>query len=291
MVLHLADGSQMAVDMSGIQTVGELLDRLNAHPTRVRASISYWRLGRFFDSQFFHHLWLSISFQSRSLDTNKTLVQTIRERAPYSLALTVPALALDWALALVIASLVAYYRGTWIDHVGVFASVIMMCLPFLGVMMYGQWLMFHISPPHAYGIYHRLNLYVPVLILVVTGLGGSVRFYRTVILDETNRDYVRTARAKGVALPSILFIHVLRNCMLPILTNLVMAIPFLMMGSLLLESFFGIPGLGDLMITSINDRNEPIMSGLVFLTALIWTVSVLITDICYAIFDPRIRLR
>ena len=92
-------------------------------------------------------------------------------------------------------------------------------------------------------------------------------------------------------LPGVLFKHVLKNCMLPILTSLVMTIPFLMMGGLLVESFFGIPGLGDLMITSINDRNEPVLNGLVFLLSLIYVVSVLITDVCYAMFDPRIRLR
>jgi len=130
-----------------------------------------------------------------------------------------------------------------------------------------------------------------VTIAVVAGLGGSVRFYRTVILDEVNRDYVRTARAKGVPLYGILFRHVLKNCMLPILTSLVVSIPFLILGSLLLEQFFGIPGLGSLMITSVSDRDVPIISGLTFLTALVFIIGLLITDVLYAVFDPRIRLR
>ncbi|MFQ5454541.1 MAG: ABC transporter permease subunit, partial [Candidatus Zixiibacteriota bacterium] len=99
------------------------------------------------------------------------------------------------------------------------------------------------------------------------------------MLDETGRDYVRTARAKGVPLPAVMFRHILRNCMLPILTNLILAIPFLIMGSLLLETFFGIPGLGDLLLSSITNRDEPIVSGLTFLTALIYTVGILLTDI------------
>ena len=106
-----------------------------------------------------------------------------------------------------------------------------------------------------------------------------------------HRDYVRTARAKGVSLPTILFKHVLKNCMLPILTNLVLAIPFLIMGSLLVEQSFGIPGLGDLMITSINSRDEPIMTGMVFLTALVYTIGLLLTDLSYVLFDPRIRIK
>ena len=158
-------------------------------------------------------------------------------------------------------------------------------------MIYGQWLMFLVAPSHAYGVFYRANVYVPIIITAVAGLGGSVRFYRTIILDEINRDYVRTARAKGAPLSSVLFKHVLKNCMLPILTNLILAIPFLMMGNLLAESYFGIPGLGDLMLTSINGRDEPILSGLVFLASLIYTVGLLLTDMSYAIFDPRIRLK
>ncbi|MFW6062041.1 MAG: ABC transporter permease, partial [Planctomycetota bacterium] len=173
----------------------------------------------------------------------------------------------------------------------VFLSVLGMCIPFLAFMIYGQWLVFEVAPEHAFGIHQRANIYIPVLIMVVAGLGTNVRFYRTVILDETNRDYVRTARAKGLPLQSVMFKHILKNAMLPILTQLILSIPFLIMGSLLVESYFGIPGLGDLLITSINERDEAIMSGLVYLTALIYTVALLVTDISYALFDPRIRLR
>ena len=147
---------------------------------------------------------------------------------------------------MVVSCFVAYYRGTWLDHFGVFISVLGMCIPFLAYMIIGQCIMFYIYPPSAYGLASKANIYVPIGIAVFAGLGGGVRFYRTIILNEIQQDYVRTARAKGVPLPGILFKHVLKNCMLPILTNLVMAIPFLIMGSLLLERFFGIPGLGDL---------------------------------------------
>jgi peptide/nickel transport system permease protein len=158
-------------------------------------------------------------------------------------------------------------------------------------MIVGQYMVFRLAPEMAYGIQPRTNIFVPVIIATVAGLGGAVRFYRTVILNEINQDYVRTARAKGVPLPSILFKHVLKNCMLPILTNLVVSIPFLILGSLLLEQFFGVPGLGDLMISSISRRDVPIINGLTFLTALIYTLGLLITDILYAVFDPRIRLQ
>ncbi len=246
----------------------------------------------FYDSQFFHHFLESLTFQGYSMRwSDKSLIDIIQERAKYSLALTIPQLAIGWMLGLIISAIVAYWRGTWIDHVGVFLAVLGMCIPFLAYILFGQMAMFRVSPEHAFGMGHWYNIYLPVLIGVVAGLGASVRFYRTVILDQVGQDYVRTARAKGVALPSILGKHVLKNCMLPILTSLVLSIPFLILGSLLLEQFFGIPGLGDLMISSIEDRDVPILSGLVFLLAVIYVLGLLITDVLYALFDPRIRLK
>ena len=294
LTFSLSDGTKFEVSLANVSTAGELIDRINADAAndgRVEARISSWSLAQLLDSQFFHHLANSVTFQSRSFKDNRKLTRIIAEHAPYSLAITVPAMAIGWVLAMVISSVVAYYRGSTVDQAGVLLSVLGMCVPYLAWMMYGQQLMFKISPRHAYGIFYRANVYVPVAIMVIAGLGGSVRFYRTIILNETHQDYVRTARAKGVPLPGIMFKHVLKNCMLPILTNLILAIPFLIMGSLLMESYFGIPGLGDLMLTSINERNEPILNGLVFLTAMVYTIGVLVTDLSYAVFDPRVRLQ
>jgi peptide/nickel transport system permease protein len=247
---------------------------------------------RFTETLFVKHLVDSVTFRARSFEGERnTLLAIIGERARYSLSITVPALALGFISAMVISCLVAYYRGTWVDQLGVFLGVLGMCIPVLAYMIVGQYIAFAIAPDIAYGVEPRTNIYVPVIIATVAGLGGAVRFYRTVILNEINQDYVRTARAKGVPLPSILFRHVLKNCMLPILTNLVLSIPFLILGSLLLESFFGIPGLGDLMVSSIRSRDVPIINGLTFLTALIYTLGLLLTDILYAVFDPRIRLQ
>jgi len=243
-----------------------------------------------YDTQFLSYMTRVPVFRTRSVITNEKLLAIIVERAPYSLAITVPAMALGWVLAMIIATIVAYYRASLIDHVGVFLAVLGMCVPYLAFIMAGQILMFRIAPRLAYGLASPFSIYVPVAIAVIAGLGGSVRFYRTVIVDEANRDYVRTARAKGVPLPGVMFKHILRNCMLPILTNLVLAIPFLIMGSLLLETFFGIPGLGDLLLSSITNRDEPIVSGLTYLTALTYTLGVLLTDVLYAVFDPRVQL-
>jgi len=290
----LMDGTWLEVDVSGARTCGELIDAVNDHPAnqgRVTGEILTWRWSGILKSQFVDHLWKSVTFSGQSFVTNERLTKIIAKRAPKSLAITVPSLALGWFVAMIIACFVAYYRGSLIDRAGVFLSVLGMCIPFLAFMIYGQWLMFTIAPRHAYGIFYRGNVYVPILITVIAGLGGSVRFYRTVILDEVHRDYVRTARAKGAPLTGVLFRHVLRNCMLPILTNLILAIPFLIMGNLLVESYFGIPGLGDLLLTSFNKRDEAVLNGLVFLTSVIYTLGLLLTDLSYAIFDPRVRLR
>ena len=290
----LSDGTSLDVNLSGAATTGELIDLINNHGDnrgRLRAGISEYRWTHFFRSQFFHHLATSATFSSVSLKNGQKLTEIIGEHMGYSLAIMVPAMAIGWFLDLVIASFVAYYRGSLVDRIGVFLAVLGMCIPVLAFMMYGQALMYRVYPECAYGVDHRVNVYLPVAILVVAGMGAGVRFYRTIILDETNREYVRTAKAKGLPLHNILFKHVLKNCMLPILTSLVMSIPFLIMGNLILEQYFGVPGLGDLLLQSFTERNEPILNGLVFLLSVMYTASVLITDICYGIFDPRIRLR
>jgi peptide/nickel transport system permease protein len=304
---RLRDGTDLRVDLSDLATehlayadpnatTGEFLRAINGHPDNngklvARITEIDWSLSSVFNSQFAWHLRNSVTFQSRSYKTDEKLLDIIAERGKYSLALTVPAMALGWLTAMVVSSLVAYYRGGLIDKLGVFLSVLGMCVPYLIYMIVGQAIIFEVAPQRAWGLANPANIFVPIGIAVIAGLGGQVRFYRTVILDEIHRDYVRTARAKGVPLPGILFRHVLKNCMLPILTSLVVSIPFLIMGSLLLENFFGIPGLGSLMVNSVSDRDVPLVAGLTFLTAVVYVLSLLLTDLLYAAFDPRIRLR
>jgi len=260
----------------------------------IEAKREFYRkhnLDRPWVEQFLYHMRDCVTLHGKSYATDQTVLEIIGKRAKYSLGITVPALALGWLSAMVISCFVAYYRDTWIDRFGVFFSVLGMCIPFLAYMILGQYVMFQINPEAAWGLDNPANIYVPVSIAVIAGLGGSVRFYRTIILDQVNQDYVRTARAKGVPLPGVLFKHVLKNCMLPILTRVVLAIPFLIMGSLLLEQFFGVNGLGDLFLSSITTRDVPIITGLTFLTAVIFVLGLLVTDILYAVFDPRVRLR
>jgi peptide/nickel transport system permease protein len=291
---NLSNGNELTVKVSSNPTCNDLITAINSNPYnkgQLTATISKWSIKNIVNSQFFWHLWENFTFQGRSYATNESLLEIMAQRARFSLCLTVPALVLTWLFGLIISCFVAYYHGTWIDKFGVFFTVLGMCIPYLAYLLLGQWIMFKIAPEYAAGLFHPSSIYVPVFIAVIAGLGAEVRFYRTIILNEINKDYIRTARAKGVPLTTILFVHVLKNCMLPILTDLISTIPFLIMGMLLLERFFGIPGLGDLLLTSITTRDVPIITGITFLTAILYVISLIVTDILYAVFDPRIRLQ
>ena len=130
---------------------------------------------------------------------------------------------------------------------------------------------------------------LPVVIGVISGIGMGVRFYRTIFLEEVNRDYVRTARAKGLSEVVILFKHALKNAMIPILTNVVLAIPSLFVGSLVMEAFFAIPGLGSFTIEAIQAQDFAIVRSMVYLGSVLFIVSLLLTDISYTLVDPRVR--
>jgi peptide/nickel transport system permease protein len=290
----LSDSTNLTIRIGSGKSCGDFIAAIDSCPGnggKLTAGISGWRLSDLFDSQFFWHLWENITFQGKSYATNQSLFEIIGQRAKFSLSITLPAFVLTWLFGLIISCFVAYYHGTWVDKFGVLLTVLGMCIPNLAYMLIGQWIMFKIAPEYAAGLFHPSSIYVPVFIAVIAGLGAEVRFYRTILLNEITKDYIRTARAKGVPLTTILFVHVLKNCMLPILTDLISTIPFLIMGALLLERFFGIPGLGDLLLTSITSRDVPIITGLTFLTSILYVLSLIITDILYAVFDPRIRLQ
>ena len=134
-------------------------------------------------------------------------------------------------------------------------------------------------------------LTLPIIIWILINLGGDVRFFRTVILDEINSDYVRTARAKGLTDKVIMFKHVLKNSMVPIITRTVIEIPYLILGSLLLENFFGIPGMGSMLIDAMQTSDFPVMRAEVMVISVLYCVFNLLTDICYKLVDPRISFR
>ena len=172
----------------------------------------------------------------------------------------------------------------------------MMSISGLFYIIGGQWLVskiWHLVPISGYaeGLTAGKFLILPVIVSVIGGIGASTRWYRTIFLEEIGRDYVRTARAKGLSERLVLFRHVLRNAMIPILTGVVVVIPTLFMGSLLIESFFGIPGLGSYTIDAINAQDFAVVRSMVFIGSLLYIVGLLLTDISYTLVDPRMRLQ
>jgi peptide/nickel transport system permease protein len=246
-----------------------------------------------FDSQFLSHFKKALTFNfGRALDKEKIHEKILRGVGP-SLTLTVPMFIGTIIISISFALIVAFLRGTAWDFIIVILCVIGMSIPYLSFIIFGQyffaykldWFSIYYDPsrPLAYGVI------LPVLIGVVAGLGSNLRFYRTVMLDEIRSDYVRTAFAKGLTARKVLFKHVLKNAMIPIVTNVVLSIPYLILGSLLLERFFGIPGLGYLMIEAINARDFFVLNAMSFIMALLIAFFTLATDICYAWVDPRVK--
>jgi peptide/nickel transport system permease protein len=208
-----------------------------------------------------------------------------------TLSLAVPILVLEVVLSLALALLCAYYRGRWPDRAMVVASTVLMSVNYLVWIVAGQYILaYQMGWFPVWGYESWAYLALPVLIGVTSGLGAEVRFYRSVMLDELYRDYVRTAFAKGVSTQGVLFRHVLKNAMIPVITNVVLSIPFLYTGSLLLESYFGIPGLGYLGVNAINDADVDVIRAIVVIGSVLYLLVNLLADVLYTIVDPRVRL-
>ena len=219
----------------------------------------------------------------------------ISRRMWASLAIALPTFIIGLLVDITFSMIIAYYRATYVDFWGTIVCVIMMSISALFYIIGGQWLfgkMLRLFPISGYdtGVNMLKFVFLPVAIGIISGIGTGVRFYRTIFLEEVNRDYVRTARAKGLSEGVVLFKHALKNAMIPILTNVVMAIPFLFMGSLVMENFFAIPGLGSFTIDAINAQDFSIIRSMVYLGSVLYILGLLLTDISYTLVDPRIRL-
>lgn len=219
----------------------------------------------------------------------------IRQRMWPSLALAVPVFLVGLAVCITFALLMAFFRASYLDLWGVVACVAMMSISTLFYIIGGQYVaskLWHLVPISGYagGLDAARFLVLPVLIGVVGGIGASSRWYRTLFLEEMGKDYVRTARAKGLAESAVLFRHVLKNAMIPILTGVVVVIPTLFLGSLLMESFFGIPGLGSYTIDAIQAQDFSVVRSMVFIGSVFYIAGLILTDISYTVVDPRIRL-
>ncbi len=235
------------------------------------------------------------AFHFGSADDGRDIGYDIRQRMWPSLAIAIPVFIVGLLVNVTFAMLLAFFRATYIDIWGVILCVILMSISTLFYIIGGQYLigkLLHLAPISGYdtGMNSLKFLILPIVISVIGGIGAGSRWYRTIFLEEINKDYVRTARAKGLAELRVLFKHVLKNAMIPILTGAVVVIPLLFMGSLLTESFFGIPGLGSYTIDAIRSQDFAIVRAMVFLGSVLYIVGLILTDISYTLVDPRIRL-
>ncbi|MEM7027908.1 MAG: ABC transporter permease [Pseudomonadota bacterium] len=234
-------------------------------------------------------------FDFGNSDSGRNIGYDISNRMWPSLAIAIPNLLVGLLVTITFALIIAFFRGTYIDYWAVVLCVALMSISTLFYIIGGQFIigkLLKIVPISGYdtGIEAAKFLILPVIIGIIGGIGASTRWYRTIFLEEIGKDYVRTARSKGVSEQVVLFKHVLRNALIPILTGVVVVLPLLFMGSLLTENFFGIPGLGSYTIDAINRQDFAIVRSMVYLGSVLYIIGLILTDISYTLVDPRIRL-
>lgn len=246
---------------------------------------------RFFS---FYHSMLTFNFGKADMD-DELIIDKIRKGAGPSLALTVPIFVMGLFLSVSISLLVALFMDTYVDRFALVLCVFGMSVVVFLYIIGGQFIIgktFRWFAISGWSNDYKMHfLMLPIIVGVVDSLSRRIRLYRTIMVNEVNSDYMRTARAKGVSDRSLLFKHLLKNAMIPILTGVVMSIPYLFTGALLLEAFFGIPGLGKLTIQAIQNGDFATTAAMVFILSLLYVVFNLITDLSYTLVDPRVRLK
>lgn len=246
------------------------------------------------DTIFFQKSVKLFAFDFGRSDQGRDIGYDIRTRMWASLAIALPVFLVGLLVTVTMALLLTLFRATYVDFWGVVACVVMMSISSLFYIIGGQYLigkLWSLAPISGYdsGVDALKFLVLPVVIGVIGGIGASTRWYRTIFLEEINKDYVRTARAKGLSELRVLFRHVLQNAMIPILTGVVVVIPTLFLGSLIMESFFSIPGLGSYTIDAIQSQDFAIVRAMVFLGSVLYIIGLILTDISYTLVDPRVR--
>ena len=287
-VLFTVAGGDISLEIAGKGATQQTIDEIRQGYGLNKPLFFSW------DSQFVNHFKNALTFDFGRARDREPVIDKIKRGVGPSLALTVPIFLGVVIISVGLSLIVAFVRGTVWDVLAVVICVAGMSVPYLSFILFGQYFL-----AYKWGLFPVFfspdlsmarNVALPVLIGIAAGLGGNLRFYRTVMLDEMQNDYVRTAFAKGLTTRRVLFKHVLKNAMIPIITRVVLAIPFLFLGSLLLERFFGISGLGYLMVEAIGARDYFVIGAMTYVSAILFVVFNLITDICYVLIDPRVCL-
>ncbi|HEX7382826.1 MAG TPA: ABC transporter permease [Burkholderiaceae bacterium] len=277
----------------------EILGGLNATPQQVEATREQLGLNRPWWVQLGIFLRQIVTFDwGQSWATNESVAHLFATRLPATLTVMTPILILDSVLAIPFALAVAYVRGSLTDRAIMIASTVALSISFLVYVIVGQYVFaFQLGwfPVQGWSdsTWTNLTTYVPlpVMLAVLVGLAPQTRLYRTFFLDEIGQDYVRTARAKGLTEPVVLLRHVLRNALIPILTNVAVALPGIFVGSFLIEVFFSIPGLGREILLAVNRSDYPVIQAFAIYLAVITMAVNLATDVLYRWVDPRVVLR
>ena len=277
----------------------EVLGGLNASAEQIKAIRQTLGL----DEPVWYQLWIFVkqivTFDwGKSWATNEAVSNLFATRLPATLTVMIPILVLDVVLALPIAMWVAYRRGSLTDRALMVVTTIALSISFLVYVIIGQYVFgFQLGwfPVQGWSdsVWTNLAVYtpLPVLLAVMVGLAPQTRLYRSFFLDELGQDYVRTARAKGMTERTVLFKHVLRNAMIPILTNIGLQLPTIFVGSFLIEVFFSIPGLGREVLLAVNRSDFPVIQAVTIYLAVLTMFINLLTDLAYKIADPRVVLK
>jgi peptide/nickel transport system permease protein len=277
----------------------EILAGLNATQQQVDAIRQQLGL----NEPWWVQLWINIkqiaTFDwGRSWATNESVANIFATRLPATLTVMLPILILDALLALPIAMWVAYRRGSLADRTIMIITTVALSISFLVYIILGQYVFgFQLGwfPVQGWSdsVWKNLVTYVPlpVMLALLVGIAPQTRLYRTFFLDELGHDYVRTARAKGLTEGRVLFKHVLRNALIPILTNIGLALPGVFVGSFLIEVFFSIPGLGREVILAVNRSDYPVLQALTVYLAMLTMLINLAVDVLYKMVDPRVVLK
>lgn len=247
------------------------------------------------DTIFFEKSVAMFAFEFGQSDDGRDIGYEIKSRMLPSFVVALPVFVLGLVTYITCALVMVFFRTTYLDFWGVVTCVVLMSISSLFYIISGQFLLgklWHWVPISGFstGLDAVKFLILPVIIGVVSSAGANTRWYRTIFLDEMGKEYVRTARAKGLGEHLVLFRHVLKNALIPILTGAVVIVPLLFLGSLIVESFFGIPGLGSYTIEAINSQDFAVVRAMVFLGSVLYIVGLILTDISYTLVDPRIRL-
>jgi peptide/nickel transport system permease protein len=235
------------------------------------------------------------ALQFGASDTGRDIGYELRQRALPSLALALPTFLLGVFVVVVVSLIMVFFRNTYVEFWSVAFAVFLLSVSGLFYIIAGQFLfstVLKLVPASGFagGLDMVVFLLLPVAIGIISRMGGEALFYRTMFLEEIGKDYVRTARSKGLSESVVLFRHVLGNALLPILTSTVAVLPLLFMGALIMESFFGIPGLGSFTIDAINGQDFAVVRAMVFLGSALYILGLVLTDISYTLADPRVRL-